>query len=36
LLAEQSGRALTVDTGPARGTTCVAVLTRYEIDDFLV
>jgi signal transduction histidine kinase len=36
MLVEQSGGTLTVDSGPGRGTTFVAVLPRYEVDDFLL
>jgi len=35
LLVEQSGGTLTVDSGAGQGTTFVAVLPRYDIDDFL-
>jgi signal transduction histidine kinase len=35
LLVEQSGGTLTVDSGEGRGTTFVAVLPRYDVDDFL-
>jgi signal transduction histidine kinase len=35
MLVEQSGGTLTVDSGEGRGTTFVAVLPRYEIDDYL-
>jgi signal transduction histidine kinase len=35
LLVEQSGGALTVDSGEGRGTTFVAVLPRYDVDDYL-
>ena len=36
LLVEQSGGSLTVDSGQGQGTTFVAVLPRYDIDDYLV
>jgi signal transduction histidine kinase len=36
LLVEQSGGSLTVDSGPGQGSTFVAVLPRYDLDDFLV
>jgi signal transduction histidine kinase len=36
MLVEQSGGALTVDSGTGQGTTFVAVLPRYELDDFLI
>jgi signal transduction histidine kinase len=36
LLVEQSGGTLTVDSGEGQGTTFVAVLPRYDVDDFLV
>jgi hypothetical protein len=32
---EQSGGSLAVDTGAGPGTTFVAVLPRYAVDDFL-
>jgi signal transduction histidine kinase len=35
LLVETSGGTLAVDSGEGQGTTFVAVLPRYEIDDFL-
>ena len=35
LLVEQSGGMLTADSGEGQGTTFVAVLPRYDIDDFL-
>jgi len=35
LLVEQSGGTLTVDSGEGQGTTFVAVLPRYDVDDFL-
>ncbi|HYT90380.1 MAG TPA: sensor histidine kinase [Gemmataceae bacterium] len=35
LLVEQSGGTLTVDSGPGQGTTFVAVLPRYDMDDYL-
>jgi signal transduction histidine kinase len=36
LLVEHSGGTLTVDSGEGQGTTFVAVLPRYDIDDFLL
>ncbi len=36
LLVEQSGGTLTVDSGPGQGSTFVAVLPRYDLDDFLL
>ncbi len=36
LLVEQSGGALTVDSGEGQGTSVVVVLPRYDIDDYLV
>lgn len=36
LLVEQSGGNLTVDAGAGQGTTFVAVLPRYDVDDYLV
>ncbi len=36
LLIEQSGGSLTVDSGEGQGTTFVAVLPRYDVDDYLV
>ena len=36
LLVEQSGGTLTVDSGEGQGTTFVAVLPRYDVDDFLL
>jgi signal transduction histidine kinase len=36
LLVEQSGGTLTVDSGEGQGTTFVAVLPRYDVDDYLV
>jgi signal transduction histidine kinase len=36
LLVEQSGGALTVDSGAGQGTTFVVVLPRYAVDDFLI
>jgi signal transduction histidine kinase len=36
LLVEQGGGTLTVDSGEGQGTTFVAVLPRYDVDDFLV
>jgi signal transduction histidine kinase len=36
LLVEHSGGTLTVDSGEGQGTTVVAVLPRYDIDDYLV
>ena len=35
LLVEQSGGSLTVESGGGRETTFVAVLPRYEVDDYL-
>jgi signal transduction histidine kinase len=35
LLVEQSGGTLSVDSGAGQGTTFVAVLPRFDIDDFL-
>ena len=35
LLVEQSGGTLTTDSDEGRGTTFVAVLPRYDVDDFL-
>jgi signal transduction histidine kinase len=35
LLVEQSGGALTADSGEGQGTTFVVVLPRYDVDDFL-
>jgi signal transduction histidine kinase len=35
MLVEQSGGSLAVDTGAGPGTTFVAVLPRYAVDDFL-
>jgi signal transduction histidine kinase len=35
LLVEQSGGTLTVDSGAGSGTTFVAVLPRYNINDFI-
>ena len=35
LLVEQSGGSLTVDSGAGQGTTFVAVLPRYDVDDFI-
>jgi signal transduction histidine kinase len=35
LLVEQSGGTLTVDSGEGQGTTLVAVLPRYDVDDYL-
>jgi signal transduction histidine kinase len=35
LLVEQSGGTLTGDSGEGQGTTFVAVLPRYDLDDFL-
>lgn len=35
LLVEQSGGSLTVDSGEGQGTTFVAVLPRYDVDDYL-
>jgi signal transduction histidine kinase len=36
LLVEQSGGTLTVGTGAGRGTSFVAVLPRYDVDDYLL
>jgi len=36
LLVEQSGGSLTVDSGEGQGTTFVAVLPRYDVDDYLL
>jgi signal transduction histidine kinase len=36
LLVEQSGGTLTVDSGAGQGTTFVAVLPRYDLDDYLL
>lgn len=36
LLVEQSGGALTVDSGEGQGTSFVAVLPRFDVDDFLI
>jgi signal transduction histidine kinase len=36
LLVERSGGTLTVDSGEGQGTTFVAVLPRYDVDDFLI
>jgi signal transduction histidine kinase len=36
LLVEQSGGTLAVDSGEGQGTTVVAVLPRYGVDDFLL
>ena len=35
LLVEQSGGTLTQDSGQGQGTTVVAILPRYDVDDFL-
>jgi signal transduction histidine kinase len=35
MLVEQSGGTLTVDGGKGQGSVFVAVLPRYEVDDFL-
>ena len=35
LLVAQSGGLLTVDSGESRGTTFVATLPRYDVDDYL-
>jgi signal transduction histidine kinase len=35
LLVEQSGGTLTIDSGQGQGTTLLAVLPRYDVDDFL-
>jgi signal transduction histidine kinase len=34
-LVEQSGGTLTVDAGPGQGATFVAVLPRFDVDDYL-
>ena len=36
LLVQQSGGTLTVDSGEGQGTTFLAVLPHYDVDDFLV
>jgi signal transduction histidine kinase len=36
LLVEQSGGRFTADSGTAQGSTFVAVLPRYDLDDFLI
>jgi signal transduction histidine kinase len=36
LLVEQSGGTLTVDSGEGQGTTFVAILPRYDMDDYLL
>jgi len=36
LLVEKSGGTLTVDSGEGQGTTFVAFLPRYDVDDFLI
>lgn len=36
LLVEQSGGTLTVNSGEGQGTTFVAILPRYDVDDYLV
>jgi signal transduction histidine kinase len=36
LLLEQSGGSLTMDSGLGQGTTFVAILPRYDVDDFLL
>ena len=36
LLLKQSGGTLTVDSGEGQGTTFLAVLPRYDVDDFLL
>jgi signal transduction histidine kinase len=35
MLVEQSGGTLTMDSGEGQGTTFVAVLPRYDVDDYL-
>lgn len=35
-LVEQSGGSLSVDSGPGQGTTFVAMLPRFEVNDFLI
>jgi signal transduction histidine kinase len=36
LLVEQSGGELTVTSGLGQGTSLVATLPRYDVDDFLL
>ena len=36
LLVEQSGGTLTVESGEGQGTTFMAVLPRYDVDDYLL
>jgi len=36
LLVEQSGGTLTVESEPGRGTSFLAVLPRYDVDDYLL
>jgi signal transduction histidine kinase len=36
LLVEKSGGTLSVDSGEGQGTTFVALLPRYDVDDFLI
>lgn len=36
LLLEQSGGSLTADSGEGQGSTFVAILPRYDLDDYLV
>jgi len=36
LLVERSGGTLTVDSGEGQGSTFIAVLPRYDVDDYLV
>ena len=36
LLIEQSGGTLEVDSGAGQGSTFVAVLPRYSVDDYLL
>lgn len=35
VLVEQSGGSLTVDSGEGQGTTFMAILPRYDVDDYL-
>jgi signal transduction histidine kinase len=36
LLVEQSGETLTADSGAGQGTTFVALLPRYDLEDYLL
>lgn len=36
MLVEQSGGTLSAESGEGQGSTFVAVLPRYELDDYLV